>query len=52
MNKKHKVIWSNIAENDLTNIIEYIAVDSTSDAVKIFKKKGLQIFITPLSEAV
>ena len=38
MNKKHEVIWSNIAENDLTNIIEYIAVDSTSNAVKIFKK--------------
>jgi len=38
MNKKHEVIWSNIAENDLTNIIEYIAVDSISNAVKIFKK--------------
>jgi plasmid stabilization system protein ParE len=38
MNKKYGVIWSNIAENDLTNIIEYIAVDSTSNAVKIFKK--------------
>jgi len=37
MNKKYEVIWSNIAENDLTNIIEYIAVDSTSNAVKIFK---------------
>jgi plasmid stabilization system protein ParE len=37
MNKKYKVIWSNIAENDLKNIIEYIAVDSPSNALKIFK---------------
>jgi plasmid stabilization system protein ParE len=50
MNKKYGVIWSNIAENDLTNIIEYIAVDSTSDAVKIFKKikkKGFKSLSLP-----
>ena len=37
MNKKYEVIWSNVAENDLKNIIEYIADDSPSNAVKIFK---------------
>jgi len=38
MNKKYKVIWANIAENDLANIIEYIAHDSLSNALKILKK--------------
>jgi len=37
MNKKYEVIWSNVAENDLKNIIEYIADDSPSNAFKIFK---------------
>lgn len=38
MNKKYKVIWSKVAEHDLTDIIEYIAVDSPTNALKIFKK--------------
>lgn len=37
MKKNYEVVWSNIAENDLKNIIEYIAVDSPSNALKIFK---------------
>ncbi len=37
MNKKYEVIWSNVAENDLKKIIEYIADDSPSIALKIFK---------------
>ncbi len=37
MNKKYEVIWSNVAENDLKNIIEYIAADSPSNAFRIFK---------------
>jgi len=37
MNKNYEVVWSNIAENDLKNIIEYIAADSQSNALKIFK---------------
>ena len=37
MNKKYQVVWSNIAENDLKNIIEYIADDSPPNALKIFK---------------
>ncbi len=38
MNKEYDVIWSNIAENDLKNIVEYIADDSQPNAVKIFKR--------------
>ena len=43
MNKKYQVVWSNIAENDLKNIIEYVADDSPPNALKIFrsiKQKG------------
>jgi plasmid stabilization system protein ParE len=38
MNKKYDVVWSNIAENDLKNSVEYIADDSPPNAVKIFKR--------------
>jgi addiction module RelE/StbE family toxin len=38
MTKKYDIIWSNIAENDLKNIVEYIADDSPPNAVKIFKR--------------
>lgn len=37
MNKASEVIWANVAENDLKNIIEYIAADSPSNALRIFK---------------
>ena len=37
MNETSEVIWSNVAENDLKNIIEYIAADSPSNALRIFK---------------
>lgn len=37
MKKKYHVVWSNIAENDLKDIIEYIADDSPPNALKIFK---------------
>jgi len=37
MKEKYQVVWSNIAENDLRNIIEYIADDSPPNALKIFK---------------
>ena len=37
MIKKYEVIWSNVAENDLKKIIEYIADDNPSIALKIFK---------------
>ncbi|MDJ0815758.1 MAG: type II toxin-antitoxin system RelE/ParE family toxin [Desulfobacterales bacterium] len=38
MNKKYGVVWSNVAENDLRNIVEYIADDSPPDALKVFKR--------------
>ena len=38
MNNKYDLVWSNIAENDLKNIVEFIADDSPLDALKIFKR--------------
>ncbi len=37
MKKKYEVIWSNIAEKDLIDIVEYISADSPSTALKSFK---------------
>jgi addiction module RelE/StbE family toxin len=37
MKQRYSVLWSNIAEKDLRSIIEYIADDNPSNAVKIFK---------------
>ena len=37
MTKKYEVIWSNIAENDLKNIVEYIADDSLLDPSLSFR---------------
>ena len=38
MSQKHDIIWAGVAENDLKEIIEYIAIDSPADALKILKK--------------
>jgi addiction module RelE/StbE family toxin len=38
MNQKYNVVWSNIAENDLKNIVEYIADDSPPNALKILQR--------------
>ena len=38
MNSKYKIVWTNVAENDLRNIIEYISVDNPQNALKILKK--------------
>jgi toxin ParE1/3/4 len=38
MTKNYEVVWANIAENDLRNIVEYISTDSPSNAIKIFDK--------------
>ncbi len=38
MNQKHKIFWTNVAENDLKEIIEYISLDSPYNALKILKK--------------
>lgn len=50
MNKKYEVVWSNVAENDLKNIIEYITADSPSNALKIFrriKQKASSLYTFP-----
>ena len=38
MDPKYKIIWTNVAEKDLRNIIEYISVASPHNALKILKK--------------
>jgi len=38
MSDNYKIDWAKIAENDLKNIIEYIAEDSPANALKILKK--------------
>jgi toxin ParE1/3/4 len=38
MSKKFDVIWAHVAENDLKEIIEYIAADSPAQALKILQK--------------
>jgi plasmid stabilization system protein ParE len=38
MKKKYQVFWSYVAENDLKNIIDYIADDSPPNALKILKR--------------
>ncbi len=50
MSKKYKVIWSNIAEEDLKNIIEYIADENLLNAQKILKKikeKASNLYLFP-----
>jgi toxin ParE1/3/4 len=38
MNKKYKAEWADVAENDLKQIIAYIATKSQGNALQIFKK--------------
>lgn len=50
MSDKYEVLWSYVAENDLRNIIEYIAKDSPANASKVFKKikqKASSLYILP-----
>jgi plasmid stabilization system protein ParE len=50
MSKKYKVIWADIAENDLKNIIEYIADENLLNVQKIFKKikeKASSLYLLP-----
>ena len=50
MNKRYKVIWSDVAEEDLRNVIEYIAADSPSNALKILnsvKQKASNLYDFP-----
>jgi plasmid stabilization system protein ParE len=50
MTNRYKVIWSEIAEYDLERIIEYIAIDSPSNALKVLnkiKKKSSALYRLP-----
>ncbi len=50
MNKKYAVIWASTAENDLARIIEYLAVDSPANALKVLdklKKKAANLHHSP-----
>ena len=38
MNKKYQVLWAEIAQHDLKQIIEYIAIDSPDNASRILQK--------------
>ncbi|MCD6570693.1 MAG: type II toxin-antitoxin system RelE/ParE family toxin [Deltaproteobacteria bacterium] len=38
MSQTYEVIWASVAENDLKEIIEYVATDSPDSALKILKK--------------
>lgn len=38
MNQTYEIIWADVAENDLREIIEYIATESPDNALKILKK--------------
>jgi len=43
MSKKFEVEWTESAENDLLKIVEYIALDSPKNALKILKKIKIQV---------
>ncbi len=50
MDKKYQVVWVKSAENDLISIINYIAEDSRSNALKILKKikeKSSNLYYSP-----
>lgn len=38
MNPMRQVIWTNVAENDLKEIIEYISINNPLNALKILQK--------------
>ena len=50
MSQKYKVIWADIAEDDLKNIIEHIADESLLNARKVFneiRKKASRLYTFP-----
>jgi addiction module RelE/StbE family toxin len=49
-NKEFEVLWTEVAESDLSEIIEYIAQDSKTRALKVFaeiKNKTSQLITYP-----
>jgi toxin ParE1/3/4 len=50
MTPKYKIIWTNVAECDLRDIIEFISLDSPQNALKILKKiqlKASELYTLP-----
>ncbi len=50
MNPKYEIIWTNVAENDLKNIIEYILIDSHKNALitlKNIKQSATHLYTLP-----
>jgi len=50
MKKKYKVLWTDVAEKDLVDIIEYIAEDSPETALQVMsmlRDKVSQLFFYP-----
>jgi len=50
MSQKYKVIWADIAEKDLIEMIEYIAINNPENALKILrkiKKKASSLYSMP-----
>ena len=38
MSQSYDVVWADVAENDLKEVIEYVAKDNPANALRIFKK--------------
>jgi len=38
MSKRYKILWADVAEHDLMDIIECIAIDSPANALKVLQK--------------
>ena len=50
MNRIYEIVWARVAENDLKEIIDYIAIDSPANALNIFqkiKKKASSLYTMP-----
>ena len=50
MNPEYKVVWTNVAENDLKEIIDFISIDNPQNALKIFKnikQKASNLYTLP-----
>jgi len=50
MKPKYKIVWANVAEYDLKDIIEYISLDSPQNALRILKKikqKASELYTFP-----
>ena len=50
MKPKYKVVWANVAESDLKDIIEYISIDSPQNALNLLnkiKQKASELYALP-----